>query len=52
VQWIAVVDVPFELFSHIRNPLNSSKPVKISRDGQELAGECLSGCPFSQLQFF
>lgn len=33
-------DVPFGQTLHIRNPLNSNKPVKISRDGQELATEC------------
>ncbi|MEL4383039.1 YTH domain-containing protein, partial [Shewanella algae] len=36
VSWNAIVDVPFNLFHTIRNPLNSNKPVKVSRDGQEL----------------
>jgi len=26
----------FERTAHLRNPLNENKPVKISRDGQEL----------------
>jgi len=39
VEWIALFDLPFSDTSHIRNPLNGNKPVKISRDGQELAEE-------------
>jgi len=39
VEWITLFDLPFSETLHIRNPLNSNKPVKISRDGQELTPE-------------
>ncbi|CAG8673054.1 1038_t:CDS:10, partial [Ambispora leptoticha] len=36
VRWIKIRDLPFDRTGHIRNPWNEGKPVKISRDGQEL----------------
>lgn len=36
VDWIRLCDLPFQRTVHLRNPLNSFKPVKISRDCQEL----------------
>ncbi|KAG9287821.1 hypothetical protein G9A89_017416 [Geosiphon pyriformis] len=36
VRWLKIGNLPFEKTVHIRNPWNDSKPVKISRDGQEL----------------
>jgi hypothetical protein len=36
VQWEALYDLPFSQTSRLSNPLNEGKPVKISRDGQEL----------------
>jgi len=39
VEWITLYDLPFSETLHIRNPLNNNKPVKISRDGQELSHE-------------
>lgn len=36
VNWRARCDLPFQDTLHLTNPLNLNKPVKISRDGQEL----------------
>ena len=36
IQWLCLHDVPFGQTNHLLNPLNEGKPVKISRDGQEL----------------
>eukprot|EP01116_Phalansterium_solitarium_P004821 TRINITY_DN1598_c0_g2_i2.p1 TRINITY_DN1598_c0_g2~~TRINITY_DN1598_c0_g2_i2.p1 ORF type:complete len:377 (+),score=91.13 TRINITY_DN1598_c0_g2_i2:888-2018(+) len=36
IEWIKIYDLPFEQTSHLRNPLNENKEIKISRDGQEL----------------
>ena len=36
VDWIRRYDLPFKETEHLTNPLNENKPVKISRDGQEL----------------
>jgi len=36
VGWRAIVDLPFMRTDHLRNPLNENKPVKHSRDGQQL----------------
>jgi len=36
VEWLTLYDLPFNQTLHIRNPINNNKPVKISRDGQEL----------------
>jgi len=36
VEWLTLYDLPFNETLHIRNPINNNKPVKISRDGQEL----------------
>lgn len=44
VKWLRVHDLPFQNTLHLRNPLNDYKPVKISRDCQELTediGEAL-----------
>ncbi|MCO5597284.1 hypothetical protein L7F22_051361 [Adiantum nelumboides] len=39
VEWIRLHDLPFQKTLHLKNPLNSYKPVKISRDCQELTAE-------------
>eukprot|EP00898_Chlorokybus_atmophyticus_P004665 jgi/Chlat1/519/Chrsp103S00992 len=39
VEWIRLYDLPFERTNHLHNPWNEDKPVKISRDGQELPME-------------
>jgi len=36
VGWRAIVDLPFMRTDHLRNSLNENKPVKHSRDGQQL----------------
>ena len=36
VKWQTIFDLPFEKLMHLRNPLNENKPIKISRDGQEV----------------
>ena len=36
IQWLCLHDVPFGQTNYLLNPLNEGKPVKISRDGQEL----------------
>ncbi|KAM7531211.1 hypothetical protein LguiB_034621 [Lonicera macranthoides] len=36
VKWLRLSDLPFQKTLHLRNPLNDYKPVKISRDCQEL----------------
>uniref|UniRef100_A0A5B6YV20 YTH domain-containing family protein n=1 Tax=Davidia involucrata TaxID=16924 RepID=A0A5B6YV20_DAVIN len=36
VKWLQLHDLPFQKTLHLKNPLNHYKPVKISRDGQEL----------------
>ncbi|KAJ7517618.1 hypothetical protein O6H91_21G031800 [Diphasiastrum complanatum] len=44
VKWLRLYDLPFQRTVHLKNPLNHFKPVKISRDCQELAqdiGEAL-----------
>ncbi|KAJ7515833.1 hypothetical protein O6H91_22G030200 [Diphasiastrum complanatum] len=44
VNWLRLYDLPFQRTVHLKNPLNHFKPVKISRDCQELAqdvGEAL-----------
>ncbi|KAF7810238.1 YTH domain-containing protein 1 isoform X1 [Senna tora] len=37
VKWLQLNDLPFHKTLHLRNPLNDYKPVKISRDCQELS---------------
>jgi hypothetical protein len=39
VEWLCLYDLPFQKTVHLKNPLNSFKPVKISRDCQELTKE-------------
>lgn len=39
VEWMTLYNLPFSETLHVRNPWNNNKPVKISRDGQELAPE-------------
>ncbi|KAL3684080.1 hypothetical protein R1sor_002102 [Riccia sorocarpa] len=39
VEWLRLHDLPFQKTVHLKNPLNSFKPVKISRDCQELTQE-------------
>lgn len=44
VKWLRLSDLPFQKTLHLKNPLNDYKPVKISRDCQELStdiGEAL-----------
>ncbi|PRQ17897.1 putative YTH domain-containing protein [Rosa chinensis] len=44
VKWLRLNDLPFQQTLHLKNPLNEYKPVKISRDCQELSpdvGEAL-----------
>ncbi|KAF5460762.1 hypothetical protein F2P56_020608 [Juglans regia] len=44
VKWLCLNDLPFQKTLHLKNPLNDYKPVKISRDCQELSpdiGEAL-----------
>lgn len=36
VDWISKKDLPFTRTTHLFNPLNDGKPVKIARDGQEI----------------
>ncbi|KAM7259711.1 hypothetical protein ACFE04_015452 [Oxalis oulophora] len=36
VKWLRLNDLPFQKTLHLKNPLNDFKPVKISRDCQEL----------------
>lgn len=36
VKWLRLHDLPFQKTLHLKNPLNHYKPVKISRDCQEL----------------
>mmetsp|Transcript_35186 Transcript_35186/g.66322 ORF Transcript_35186/g.66322 Transcript_35186/m.66322 type:complete len:905 (-) Transcript_35186:458-3172(-) len=36
IAWLRLFDLPFNQTLHLKNPLNDNKPVKISRDGQEL----------------
>ncbi|KAL3499439.1 hypothetical protein ACH5RR_038532 [Cinchona calisaya] len=39
VKWLQLYDLPFQKTLHLKNPLNQYKPVKISRDCQELPQE-------------
>ncbi|XP_031495798.1 uncharacterized protein LOC116261259 [Nymphaea colorata] len=39
VKWLRLHDLPFQKTLHLKNPLNDYKPVKISRDCQELTQE-------------
>ncbi|KAL6550054.1 hypothetical protein OROMI_020542 [Orobanche minor] len=38
VRWLCLNDLPFQKTLHLKNPWNDFKPVKISRDCQELPG--------------
>ncbi|XP_013675811.1 YTH domain-containing protein 1 isoform X2 [Brassica napus] len=39
VKWLRLTELPFQKTLHLKNPLNDYKPVKISRDCQELPGD-------------
>ena len=39
IQWECLYDLPFSATSHMCNPLNEGKPIKISRDGTELPAD-------------
>jgi len=39
VEWLKLAEIDFTNTLHLKNPLNSNKPVKISRDGQELPSD-------------
>ncbi|KAH6817041.1 hypothetical protein C2S51_000644 [Perilla frutescens var. frutescens] len=39
VKWLRLHDLPFQKTLHLKNPWNEFKPVKISRDCQELPGD-------------
>ncbi|XP_019054162.1 PREDICTED: YTH domain-containing protein 2 isoform X2 [Nelumbo nucifera] len=39
VKWLRLHNLPFQKTLHLKNPLNDYKPVKISRDCQELSQE-------------
>ncbi|XP_020240937.1 uncharacterized protein LOC109819583 isoform X2 [Asparagus officinalis] len=39
VKWLQLSDLPFQKTLHLKNPLNDYKPVKISRDCQELSAD-------------
>ncbi|KAK9803168.1 hypothetical protein WJX72_007607 [[Myrmecia] bisecta] len=39
VEWQRVFDLGFHKTQHLSNPLNEGKPIKISRDGQELPAD-------------
>ncbi|CAH8378245.1 unnamed protein product [Eruca vesicaria subsp. sativa] len=39
VKWLRLSELPFQKTLHLKNPLNDYKPVKISRDCQELPGD-------------
>ncbi|XP_073103099.1 uncharacterized protein [Elaeis guineensis] len=46
VKWLQLHNLPFQKTLHLKNPLNDYKPVKISRDCQEISkdvGEALCG---------
>jgi len=36
LEWICIKEVSFSRTNHLRNPLNENKPVRVSRDAQEL----------------
>ncbi|GFE53251.1 YT521-B-like family protein, putative [Babesia ovis] len=36
ILWVRVVDLPFTQCSNLKNSLNDNKPVKVSRDGQQI----------------
>lgn len=39
IKWLRLCDLPFQKTLHLKNPLNDYKPVKISRDCQELSAD-------------
>ena len=36
IEWLRLYDIPHGDTLHLQNPLNEYRPIKISRDGQEL----------------
>ncbi|XP_069092035.1 YTH domain-containing protein 1 isoform X4 [Pleurodeles waltl] len=40
IDWICRRELPFTKSSHLSNPWNENKPVKIGRDGQEIENVC------------
>jgi len=47
LEWLCLFDLPFSQTEHLENALNDRKPIKISRDGQELT--CDTGDAVCQL---
>lgn len=39
IRWERMVEVSFNMTGHLHNRLNENKPVKISRDGQEVPAD-------------
>lgn len=40
LDWISRMELPFTKTTHLHNPWNENKPVKIGRDGQEIEPRC------------
>ncbi|XP_078532384.1 YTH domain-containing protein 1 isoform X2 [Lissotriton helveticus] len=40
IDWVCRRELPFTKSSHLSNPWNENKPVKIGRDGQEIENAC------------
>ncbi len=49
IDWVCRKDLPFQGVSHLSNPWNDGKPVKIGRDGQEIEPSELKLCNLSDI---